>query len=311
MAGFRVGVASAITAQVLWGLFPVYWKLLAELEPMEVLSHRNIWCAVCLGLLVLLSVERRKTVAGVLCSAREIYHHLLAACLLAGNWLVYIWAVVNDHVIDASLGYFLSPLVSVMLGYLVFQERLDWQRWSAVALAICGVLIMVVVNGVVPWIGLTLAVTFGLYGMARKKASTGPINGLFVETLLLVPATLLAFWWLGASDMLAYQNPLGTTELLLAAGGLATAVPLVLYAQGARALPLSFSGLLVYVTPSIQFLIGWLYYRETIELASWAGFACIWVALVIYGMAIVNKRNANGLLSSTPKPWTRSEQEHE
>lgn len=296
MAGFRVGVASAITAQILWGLFPVYWKLLAQVEPLEVLSHRNIWCAVCLGVLVLLSVERRKTVAGVLRNGREIFHHLLAACLLAGNWLVYIWAVVNDHVIDASLGYFLSPLVSVMLGYLFFGERLVLRQWIAVALAACGVLIMVVVSGVLPWIGLTLAATFGVYGMARKKASTGPINGLFIETLLLVPPTLLAFWWLAATGVLQYQDPLAGTELLLAAGGLVTALPLVLYAQGARSLPLSLSGLLVYVTPSIQFLIGWLYYRETIGLGSWAGFVCIWLALVLYSTSML----------TTDRPESRS-----
>ncbi len=289
MAGFRVGVASAVIAQVMWGLFPIYWKWLAQVSPLEVLSHRNIWCAVCLGGLVLASQARRRTVSAVLASAREVLQHLIAATLLAANWLVYIWAVVNGHVIDASLGYFLSPLVSVMLGTFVFRERLDYRQWFAVALAVLGVLIMVIVSGVLPWIGLPLAATFGVYGMVRKQASTGPINGLFVETLLLVPPTLVVLWWLGAGDSLAYQDPLGRIELLLAFGGLVTALPLVLYAQGARSLPLSLSGLLVYVTPSLQFLIGWIYYREPISPGGWAGFICIWLALAIYSASVIGR----------------------
>lgn len=270
----------------MWGLFPIYWKLLENVQPIEMLSQRNIWCAIFLSFLVLASSERRKIVFDVLRNTDELIRHMFSSCLIAANWLVYIWAVVNDHVIDASLGYFLSPLVSVMLGTLFFGERPDRQQWCAVALAVVGVLAMIIASGVVPYIGLSLATTFGIYGMARKKASTGPINGLFIETLLLVPAGLLVLWWLSSNGTLAYGNPLQRTEVLLALGGLITAVPLVLYAQGARALPLSLSGLLVYLTPSIQFLIGWLYYREPISLASWAGFICIWSALVIFSVGV-------------------------
>ena len=291
MSGFRLGVLSAIVAQVMWGLFPIYWKLLADVQPLEVLSHRNIWCAVFLGVLVVASSWRRKTIFAVLCNGTEVLRHLIASSLIAGNWLVYIWAVINNHVIDASLGYFLSPLVSVMLGYFFFSERPDRRQWFAVALAASGVAIMVVVSGVVPWIGLTLAATFGLYGMLRKKASTGPINGLFLETLLLVPPTIIALVWLSAIGSLSYVQPLGRNEILLALGGLVTAVPLVLYAQGARALPLGLSGLLVYVTPTIQFLVGWLFYNESISLASWFGFVCIWVALLIYGIGVARAQN--------------------
>ncbi len=289
MSGFRVGVASAVCAQVLWGLFPFYWKLLADVDPLEVLSHRNIWCAVVLSLLVVASAQRRQVVVSVLSNRVEIFRHLFSSSLIAANWLMYIWAVVNDHVIDASLGYFLSPLVSVMLGFFVFGERPDARQWCAVSLAVAGVLVMIVANGVVPWIGLLLAATFGIYGMTRKSASTGPINGLFIETLLLVPASALALTWISAGGTLAYENPFGKTELILALGGLVTAIPLVLYAQGARALPLSLSGLLVYITPSIQFLIGWLYYRETISLFDWIGFCCIWLALFIYSTAFTRK----------------------
>jgi len=254
--------------------------------------QRNVWCAVFLALLVVGSSHRRTVVKHVLTNPAEIARHLFSSALIAANWLVYIWAVVNDHVIDASLGYFLSPLVSVALGYLVFGERPDRRQWFAIALAVAGVLTMIVSSGVVPWIGLSLATTFGLYGMARKKASTGPINGLFIETLLLVPPAGLALWWLSSIDSLHYSNPLQSTELLLALGGLITAVPLVLYAQGARALPLSLSGLLVYLTPSIQFLIGWLLYREPITSTEWLGFICIWTALVVYSSGVNARRSA-------------------
>ncbi len=291
MSGFQIGVLSAVVAQVMWGLFPIYWKLLAQVQPLEVLSHRNVWCAVFLGMLVVASSERRKIISGVLGNRTEILHHLLASSLIAGNWLVYIWAVVNNHVIDASLGYFLSPLVSVMLGYFFFAERPDRQQWLAVALAASGVVIMIVVSGVIPWIGLTLAATFGFYGLLRKKATTGPINGLFVETLLLVPATVVALMWLAANNSLSYVHPLGRSEILMALGGFVTAVPLVLYAQGARALPLGLSGLLVYVTPTIQFLVGWLFYNESITLASWFGFACIWIALLVYSIGVAKKND--------------------
>jgi len=277
----------------MWGLFPIYWKWLEHVSPLEVLSHRNVWCALFLLVVVLLSRERRKTVLIVLSNRREIFMHLLSACLIASNWLVYIWAVVNDHVVDASLGYFLSPLVSVALGFLVFSERLDVRQWCAIALAVAGVLVMVVANGDVPWIGLSLGTTFGLYGMIRKKASTGPINGLSVETLLLVPATLAVFLWIAHSGNLYYRDPLGGSELLLMLGGLVTAVPLILYAQGAQAMPLSLSGLLVYLTPTIQFLIGWLYYHEPIGLASWVGFICIWMALLVYSLSIRSQRTAS------------------
>jgi len=253
MSSFKVGVISAVVAQVLWGLFPIYWKWLAHVPPLEVLSHRNLWCAVFLLMVVLLSSSRRTIVASAITS------------LIASNWLVYIWAVVNDHVVDASLGYFLSPLVSVALGYLVFSERLDVRQWCAIALAITGVLIMVFASGVVPWIGLSLATTFGLYGMIRKKAPTGPINGLFIETLLLAPFMLGVFIWISQTDGLYYSNPFGGSEVLLVLGGLVT---------------------------GIQFLIGWLYYREPIAIASWVGFICIWTALVIYSFSVSRQQQS-------------------
>jgi len=282
MTQFKVGLLSAAVAQTLWGLFPIYWKWLAEVLPIEVLAHRNIWSAVFLAFIVLLSTRRRQIVGGVLRNKRELSGHLISSSLIAFNWLVFIWAVTNDRVVDASLGYFLSPLASVLLGYLVFKETLALRQWFAVCLAATGVLVMVMASKTIPWIGLSLAASFSVYGMYRKKASTGPINGLFIETLILVPAALILLLVLSSRGLLSFSVSIGKTELLLILGGLVTAVPLVLYAQGAKKLPLSLSGFMVFVTPSIQFLIGWLYYREVITALDWAGFGCIWTALLIY-----------------------------
>jgi len=290
MNSFRKGVLSAVFAQILWGLFPIYWKWLNHVYPLEILSHRNLWCAFFLALLVLASKERRTVCQFVFRNGRELVVHALSAMLVASNWLVYIWAVNNDRVIDASLGYFLSPLVSVVLGYLFFTERLVRLQWLAVALASTGVLVMTVASGVVPWIGLTLAITFGVYGLARKKANTGPINGLFIETLTLIPITLLALYWMSTQEPLNFNASIGKTEMLLIVSGLVTAAPLVLYAQGARSLPLSLSGIIVFITPTIQFLVGWVFYDEIITRASWIGFVCIWIALVLYSAAIVRMK---------------------
>jgi len=290
MSTFKTGVLCAVVAQLLWGLFPVYWKWLNGVNPLEVLSHRNVWCAFFLGLLVLLSKERRQVCRSVLGNVRDIGVHALSAILVASNWLVYIWAVINERVIDASLGYFLSPLVSVVLGYLFFAERLSHLQWLAVTLASVGVLVMTVAGGVVPWIGLTLALTFGVYGLARKKASTGPINGLFIETITLIPISFAALCWMSAHGTLYFSLSIGKTELLLIFSGVITAAPLVLYAQGARSLPLSLSGIIVFITPTIQFLVGWIIYNEPIANKRWIGFVCIWTALIIYSLAIVRNR---------------------
>lgn len=286
LSSFRMGVLSAVVAQVMWGLFPIYWKLLEHVPPLEVLFQRNVWCAVFLGAFVLAVADRRNIVLAVLKHPKHCLAHSGSALLIATNWLVYIWAVVNGHVIAASLGYFLSPLVSVLLGVVVFSERPRPLQWFAIALASAGVLVMTVLTGAFPWIGLTLAATFGLYGMMRKLGTTGPINGLCIESVLLVPISLIGLLWLFRQNSIVFGFPLGSTEVLLVLGGLVTAIPLVLYAQGARSMPLSLSGLLVYITPSIQFLVGWLVYREAMGTGTWIGFACIWIALFLYASAL-------------------------
>jgi len=290
---FKIGLLSAAVAQTLWGLFPIYWKWLAAVLPIEVLAHRNIWSAFFLAIIVVLSTNRRRIVSEVLRSKRELVGHLVSSSLIAINWLVFIWAVSNDRVVDASLGYFLSPLASVLLGYLFFKETLEKRQWFAVALAAAGVLIMVIASKTIPWIGLSLAATFSVYGMCRKRATTGPINGLFVETLLLVPAALILLFVLSSRGLLSFGMASSSVNALLVFGGLVTALPLVLYAQGAKKLPLSLSGFMVFVTPSIQFVIGWLFYKEVISAIDWVGFICIWTALLIYSWHVWSENTSD------------------
>jgi chloramphenicol-sensitive protein RarD len=205
-----------------------------------------------------------------------------SALLLAANWFIYIWSINHDRVIDASLGYFMTPLVNVLLGYLILRERLRPLQWLAVALATLGVLWLAVQSGHPPWIGLALAGTFGTYGLLRKTASLGPLEGLSLETLLLAPLSIGYLLWLSAHGQNTFIELPATTRWLLAAAGPITAIPLLLFAAGARRIPLATLGLLQYIGPSIQLLLGVLLYHETFGGARLAGFAIVWSALVVY-----------------------------
>ncbi|NVK29433.1 MAG: EamA family transporter RarD [Gammaproteobacteria bacterium] len=282
MNSFRIGITSAVAAQLLWGLFPLYWKQVSHVPSLEVLSHRNLWCLVFLAAVVMISTNRRSTVSEALGSPRQWLIHGVAGVLIAINWGVYIYAVSVDRVVDASFGYFMSPLISVALGAIFYRERLSAWRMTAVAMAVAAVLILVLMAGVFPVIGLSLGFSFAIYGSLRKAASTGPISGLFVESLIIAPIALLYLAKLWQGDTLVLGQLDMRTDLLLVLGGVVTAVPLMLFGNGARRLPLSLSGMLVYITPVMQFLIGWRVYNEVIEPLTWLAFGLIWCALVLY-----------------------------
>jgi chloramphenicol-sensitive protein RarD len=275
------GILSAVLAYVCWGLFPLYFKQLAQIAPLDVLVHRVIWSLAFL-LLVLAARRQWAWVRDVLRKPRLLGAFALSALLLSGNWLTYIWAVTNDHVIDASLGYFMTPLVNVLLGYTMLHERLRPLQWAAVALAAAGVLWLVLQGGQVPWIALVLAGTFGAYGLMRKTAALGALEGLTLETMLLAPAAfgLLAFAaWQGSSSFPAESSVINA--LLIGIGPI-TAIPLLLFAAGARRIPLSTLGLLQYLAPSIQFVLGVWLYHEPFGGARLIGFGLIWLALAVY-----------------------------
>lgn len=273
------GVVAAGTAFTLWGIFPMYLRLMKQVPSLEILSHRVLWSVVLLiGLLAL----RRQWdwLTSVRARPRIVLTFVASALMLGTNWVVYIWSVNNDHVIDASLGYFITPLFNVLLG-IGLGERLRSTQSVAIALAACGVLWLTISAGQLPWIGLVIAVTFSLYGLLRKTAALGALEGLSIETLVLLPAAALFLLLPDAGSSHAFGNDLSLTLLLISAGPV-TAIPLLMFAYGARRIPLSLVGLLQYIGPSIQLLLGVWLYHEPFAGAKLAGFALIWLGLALY-----------------------------
>jgi chloramphenicol-sensitive protein RarD len=275
------GAAAAALAYCLWGIFPLYIKQVASVSPLEIVAHRSVWCLVFI--LVLLAVLKRFAwLRDALRQPRTLAVFAASALLLSANWLIYVWAVNNGRVLDASLGYFINPLFNVLLGYLVLKERPRAGQWAAVALAALGVLWLTLGAGQLPWVALVLAASFGLYGLLRKTAPLGAIEGLTLETLVLAPlmAALMAWFIFSGTGRFTHGGAVLDAWLLLA--GPFTAVPLLLFAYGARRVTLATLGLLQYLGPSIQFLLGVYVYHEPFEPARFVGFGLIWAALVVY-----------------------------
>ncbi|NMM26969.1 MAG: EamA family transporter RarD [Glaciimonas sp.] len=277
----RSGMFFAATAYVLWGLFPLYFKLLQSIPAQQILMHRIIW-SLAFVLAVLAWRRQWQWLYKVVRQPRVLLGFGVSALLLSSNWLIYIWAVNSGRVVDASLGYFITPLVNVLLGYLLLKERLRPLQWAAIALAAAGVAWLTWQSGQLPWIGLMLAATFGTYGLLRKTAALGPLEGLTLETLLLVPLALAYLALLSLQDQNAFHGAPAATRWLLAAAGPITAIPLLLFAAGARQIPLSTLGFLQYLAPTLQLLIGVWLYHEPFSGARLIGFATIWTALSIY-----------------------------
>lgn len=273
------GVIAAASAFTLWGVFPLYLRLLQQVPSLEILSHRVLWSVVLL--MSLLAMRRQwDWLALVRAQPRIIFTFATSALMVATNWVVYIWSVNHDHIVDASLGYFITPLFNVLFG-IGLGERLRLTQWVAVGLAACGVLWLTVSEGGVPWIGLVIAVTFSLYGLLRKTAALGALEGLSVETMLLLPAAGLFLLLPDAGSSHAFGSNIPISLLLMAAGPV-TAIPLLMFAYGARRIPLSLVGLLQYIGPSIQLLLGVWLYHEPFAGAKLIGFAMIWLGLAVY-----------------------------
>ena len=276
----RKGVALALGGFTLWGIFPLYFVLLAHVDSGEVLAHRILWSLVLLALLLALQGRLRASLA-TLRELRRLVFYILTALLVSLNWLIYIWATQNQHVIDASLGYFINPLVSVLLALLFLGERLRTMQWSAVGLATVGVAILVVRFGAVPWIALGLAGTFAAYSLLRKKAGLPAMEGLFVETLLAAPLALLWLACMTQQGQLAFGSADTATNLLLALAGLVTVLPLVLFLSSLPHLRLSTIGIIQYVTPTLQFGCG-LALGEPFGAVQGERFGFIWLALGVF-----------------------------
>ena len=277
----RRGLAAAISAYVLWGVFPLYWVMLKAVPAMQIIAHRVVWCGVFV-VAYLMWIEGRGWLRRSVAKPRVATMLLLSSLLISSNWGIYIWAVTHGHVIDASLGYFINPLVSVLLGVLVLRERLNVAQWTAVAIAALGVLWLAFAHGEPPWIALSLAVTFAFYGLIRKLVAVDAVPGLAIESLfLLVPALA----WLGFAQWQgtgAFGHSGWHSDALLVFGGALTALPLIGFAYGARRIPYSLVGILQYISPSLQLVCGALLLGESFSRDQLLGFSCIWLALAVY-----------------------------
>lgn len=280
------GIFYAALAYVLWGLFPLYFKLLQSVAPLETLAHRIVWSLVFLALLLTLK-KHWAWLAAALCDRRVLLRFSASAALIACNWFIYIWAISHNRVIDASLGYFIAPLANVLTGWLVLKERLSTIQWLAVALAATGVAWITWQLGAVPWVALGLAVSFASYGYLRKTASLGALEGLTLETVLLAPAALLGLIWAGLHQQSSFvAAPLPLQSLLIATGPL-TAIPLLLFAAGARRIPLSVLGMLQYLGPTLQLMLGIWLYHEPFAGGRAQGFVMIWLACALFSAEVL------------------------
>jgi chloramphenicol-sensitive protein RarD len=275
------GLAATTAAFVIWGLFPIYLHPLYEVSAIQVVAHRVTWsCLFILTWLVARGELGRLT--ATVTSPALLGRLTVTALLVSCNWLVYVWSVTHEHIVDTSLGYYINPLMNVVLGVFVLKERLNRAQWVAVALASAAVLYLAILAGRPPWIALTLAVSFSLYGLLRKVISVDALPGLATETLVLLPLALAYLVWCQASGTGALTNSGPAIAALLVGSGLVTAVPLFLFAYGARALPYSTVGVLQYIAPSLQLVCGVYLFHESFGATRAAGFALIWLALLIY-----------------------------
>jgi len=267
---------------VLWGIFPVYWKQLQAVAPVEIIAHRIIWSLIFILFIVILS-RRYDGVMRGLRSKKAILAYSGAAILLAINWTTYVWAVNAGYVIDASLGYFINPLVSVFLGVIFFRERLRMGQCASVGLATLGVLYLTISYGSPPWIGLVLAFSFGTYGLIKKRASLEAIEGQTLEMMILFFPALAYLMFLESRGTATFGHN-GLMSFFLAMGGAVTATPLLMFAAAARRIPLSMIGILQYLAPSLQFSIGLWLYREPFSMVRFTGFSFIWLGLALYSL---------------------------
>jgi chloramphenicol-sensitive protein RarD len=276
------GVLTALIAYVLWGVFPVYFKLVQSVPPTEVLAHRIVW-AVPFGALILLVRRQWPEVRRAFASPSTVFWLSLAALAISVNWFIYIWAVQQEEVLQASLGYYINPLMYVIVGVLFLKERLRRPQVISVLLAAIGVSYLTIRGGQFPFIAVSLALLFTLYGVIRKQVAIGAMPGLFIETLMLFPFAMAWLAWLMLSQQAAFAGGTVSMSLLLMLAGPLTVVPLLMFAIAARRLTLTVIGFMQFIAPTLQFIIG-IYYGEVLTTAHLVCFGCIWAAVAIFSV---------------------------
>lgn len=294
-----LGIVLAIGAYLSWVLFPIYFKQLQAVPPLEIMAHRSVWSL--LVVVVILTMRQRWAwLTGALHKRFVLASYTATAILLGLNWYVYIWAVNHGHIVDASLGYFINPLASVLLAVIFLHERLRPGQWLAIALAALGVGYMAVVFGHVPWIALALTLTWGAYGLLKKVAPLPAAEGLALETATLTPLAVAFLLYLNLSGEGHFGHVSPWMNVLLASSGVITAVPLIMFAAAAQRIPLSLLGIMQYIAPTGQFLVGVLIYGEAFPLYKVIGFATIWIALILFTLEGILVRRRNLRLAARP-----------
>lgn len=278
---------SLLAGYIGWGLFPLYWQLLTHVSPVEVTLHRIIWSIPVLVLLVHMSKRRHRDFVQIFQAKTELKFLFLTAILISLNWLIYVWAVTNGRVLEASMGYFLAPLIHISSGVLVFKEKLSVLKWLAVALAALGVCFYIISQGVFPWAGLGVGFSFAAYGVLRKKIATGAVVGLYVETLMMAPIALIGLFIMQYQHSASFLNSTPATDWWLILGGLVTVIPLALFTIGTRQLPMASVGILFFITPSMQFVMGSMVLGEPINTGKLIAFLIIWSGLILYSVSII------------------------
>ena len=276
----RNGIFYALGAYVLWGVFPIYWKWLHNVSAIQVIGHRIGWSFILLMIVIFTTRQWTKFRSNL--TRRMLGIYLIASLLLSANWLIYVWGVNAGHIVEASLGYFINPLFSVLLGMIFLKERLRPLQWFPIGLAALGVIYLTWTYGSLPWIAISLAFTFGFYGLVKKTAPLGSLYGLTLETGLVFVPALGYLFYAESTGQGAFGHTGVISDLLMIGTGAVTAVPLLMYASAAKRIPLTMIGIMQYIAPTLQFLIGVLIYKESFTTNQLIGFSMIWVALIIF-----------------------------
>lgn len=278
------GVLYAVMAYILWGILPVYWKFISSVSSIEILSNRIVWAFV-FTILIIIVTKQWNELKFIAKDKKQMFYIFIASILIAINWGLYIWAVNSDKIVDASLGYYINPLLAVALGVLIFKEKLSYWTGAALTIASIGVIVKTVQYGKIPWISLGLAISFGLYGAIKKSVKANAIVGLTLETAMLTPIAAVYIVSRQVSGVGAF-NTEGTLSILLLIGaGVVTAIPLLLFASSAKRLPLSLIGFTQYISPTISLIIGIFVYNEGFTTIDMIGFCFIWAALIVYSFS--------------------------
>ena len=274
----KLGLIYGVSAYVLWGMFPLYWPLLEPANPLEIVSHRAVWTLI-FCVIVLAITHALKSTLATFRRPKVAIKLFLASVLISINWLIYIWATNNDHVVEASLGYYINPLIIIAFGVILLKEKMRKLQWIAVSIATVGVIILTVDYGRLPWVALGLALSWGTYGLVKKQLGLGALEGLAIETMIAFIPYCGYLIFIGSKGEGQFGNGAGLTILLISAGAV-TAIPLLLFNGSTTRLPYSTIGLLQYITPTIQFSIGVWVNHEAMPTARWVGFIFIWLALI-------------------------------